>query len=71
MPTEFMRLDDLVSDDGHRVPAYLLAPPNARVGADNAHFHSEMRRHPRDSRLWPGNPISGTTTDSVLTHQVW
>jgi len=37
MPTEFMRLDDLVSDDGHRVPAYLLAPPSARAGAVLAH----------------------------------
>jgi dienelactone hydrolase len=37
MPIEFMKLDDLVSDDGHRIPAYLLAPDDPRAGAVVAH----------------------------------
>ena len=37
MPIELMRLNDLVSEDGHRVPAYLLAPPRARAGAVLVH----------------------------------
>ena len=37
MSIEFMRLDDLISDDGYRVPAYLLTPPHATVGAVLVH----------------------------------
>ena len=37
MPIELLKLDDLMSDDGHRVPAYLLAPPRATVGAVLVH----------------------------------
>lgn len=37
MSIVFKRLDDLISDDGHRVPAYLLTPPHATVGAVLVH----------------------------------
>ena len=37
MSIELLRLDDLISDDGHRVPAYLLAPPAGTVGAVLVH----------------------------------
>lgn len=37
MPIELMRLDNLTSGDGHRVPAYLIAPPRATAGAVLAH----------------------------------
>lgn len=37
MPIELERLDDLMSEDGHQVPAYLFTPPQATAGAMIVH----------------------------------
>jgi dienelactone hydrolase len=33
MPTQLKKLDDLASDDRHRIPAYLFTPPHATAAA--------------------------------------
>ncbi len=37
MTSELVKLDDLMSEDGHRVPAYLLTPPRAVAGSVLVH----------------------------------
>jgi len=37
MSAELMRLDTLISEDGHRVPAYQITPPKATAGAVLVH----------------------------------
>ena len=39
MPAELVKLNDLMSEDGHQVPAYLLTPPRATAGAVLVHAY--------------------------------
>lgn len=42
---EFIRLTDLQSSDGHRVPAYLIRPPSATGGVAIAHGYGGCKEH--------------------------
>jgi len=45
MSIALQRLDDVLSEDGHRVPAYLVTPPLPRAGAVLIHGYGGCKEH--------------------------